>query len=270
MNKLIAIVAGEPNSINSEIIAKAWKLCKGKKKIFVIGNYLLLLKQISKIGIKIPLLKVNEIEEIQLTDFKTAKITGVTKVQRLIMSPQIMVARLQAYAQVAPSNSFTFFCGADSIFINPLDLRLISGDILLTKRIKDGLVNHKYPEFYPEFSGKRMAEVMPFLFGAIATRGDQGEFFGSLLNICLELPQRFHRWYGDQYALASAVATGGFNYGLLDLEKHLVIVRSEILLGGLSSLRDLDVQMITFKGPASKAYIEVTLKNLHDHLGLSV
>jgi 4-hydroxythreonine-4-phosphate dehydrogenase len=65
MNKLIAIVAGEPNSINSEIIAKAWKLCGGGKKIFVIGNYLLLLKQISKIGIKIPLLRVNEIEEIQ-------------------------------------------------------------------------------------------------------------------------------------------------------------------------------------------------------------
>ena len=65
MNKLIAIVAGEPNSINSEIIAKAWKLCKRKRKIFVIGNYLLLHGQINKIGIKIPLQKVNEIEEIK-------------------------------------------------------------------------------------------------------------------------------------------------------------------------------------------------------------
>ena len=111
---------------------------------------------------------------------------------------------------------------------------------------------------------------MPFLFGAIATRGDQGDFFGSLLDTCLELPQRFHRWYGDQYALALAVANARFNYGLLDLEKHLVIVKSEILLGGLSSLRDLDVQMITFKGPASKAYIEVTLENLHELLGLSI
>ena len=65
MNKLIAIVAGEPNSINSEIIAKAWKLCKRKRKIFVIGNYLLLHRQINKIGIKIPLQKVNKIEEIK-------------------------------------------------------------------------------------------------------------------------------------------------------------------------------------------------------------
>ena len=170
----------------------------------------------------------NEIEVIQLTDFKTAKITGVTKVQRLIMSPQIMVARLQAYAQVAPSNSFTFFCGADSIFINPLDLRLISGDILLTKRIKDGLVNHKYPEFYPEFKGKMFNEVMPFLIGAIAVKGIQKYFFNFLLETCLKLPDRFHRWYGDQYSLTSAMSSEIFKFGFLDPEKHLFIVRKEL------------------------------------------
>ena len=36
MSNLIAIVAGEPNSINSEIIAKAWKE-KKFKNIFIIG-----------------------------------------------------------------------------------------------------------------------------------------------------------------------------------------------------------------------------------------
>ena len=35
MNNLIAIIAGEPNSINSELIAKAWKN-KKKKKIFLL------------------------------------------------------------------------------------------------------------------------------------------------------------------------------------------------------------------------------------------
>ena len=40
MKNLIAIISGEPNSINSEIISKVWKnLNKNlKKKIFVIGN----------------------------------------------------------------------------------------------------------------------------------------------------------------------------------------------------------------------------------------
>jgi len=63
MKKLIAIVAGEPNSINSEIIAKAWKKIKNKKNLFIIGNYLLLKKQIDKIGIKIPIAKIDSIKD---------------------------------------------------------------------------------------------------------------------------------------------------------------------------------------------------------------
>jgi len=65
MNDLIAIIAGEPNSINSEIIAKAWKRKKKLKNIFVIGNYSLLKKQILKLGIKIPLIKIKKIEYFQ-------------------------------------------------------------------------------------------------------------------------------------------------------------------------------------------------------------
>ena len=40
MNKSIAIIAGEPNSISSEIIFKSWKLRKKyiHKKFFIIGN----------------------------------------------------------------------------------------------------------------------------------------------------------------------------------------------------------------------------------------
>ena len=56
MSNLIAIVAGEPNSINSEIIAKAWKE-KKFKNIFIIGNYSILKKQVTKLHIKIPLTK---------------------------------------------------------------------------------------------------------------------------------------------------------------------------------------------------------------------
>ena len=43
MNNLICIIAGEPNSVNSELIAKVWKKRKNLKKInvVVIGNYLL-------------------------------------------------------------------------------------------------------------------------------------------------------------------------------------------------------------------------------------
>ena len=51
----------------------------------------------------------NSVEIIQLTDQKTPLVLGVTSVQRLDLSPFIMVARLQAYSQVKASEKFTFF-----------------------------------------------------------------------------------------------------------------------------------------------------------------
>jgi len=65
MSNLIAILAGEPNSINSEIIAKAWKNKKKLKNIFIIGNYSILKKQILKLNIKIPLVKIEKFEDFR-------------------------------------------------------------------------------------------------------------------------------------------------------------------------------------------------------------
>jgi 4-hydroxythreonine-4-phosphate dehydrogenase len=65
MNNLIAIIAGEPNSINSEIIAKAWKKNSKLKSIFIIGNYVVLKEQILQLGIKIPIIKIDKIEDFK-------------------------------------------------------------------------------------------------------------------------------------------------------------------------------------------------------------
>ncbi len=71
MNNLIGIIAGEPNSINSEIIAKTWKKKDDFKSlnIFVVGNYLLIKKQLKSIGIKI---NIKKISNINLKNFKKA------------------------------------------------------------------------------------------------------------------------------------------------------------------------------------------------------
>ena len=55
MKKKIVIVAGEPNSINSEIIFKSWsKISKNlKKRIYIISNYNLLSDQLKKLKCKI-------------------------------------------------------------------------------------------------------------------------------------------------------------------------------------------------------------------------
>ena len=65
--------------------------------------------------------------------------------------------------------------------------------------------------------------MMPYMFGAIAVKGVQSEFFESLFSICLELPERFHRWYGDQYSMVKAVHIASFNIGFLDPDKHMTI-----------------------------------------------
>ena len=51
MNKSIAIIAGEPNSISSEIIFKSWQIRKQyvHKPLFIIGSVLLLNLQKKKI-----------------------------------------------------------------------------------------------------------------------------------------------------------------------------------------------------------------------------
>ena len=53
--KKFAIVAGEPRSINTEIISKAWKRLKKfeKKNLFIIGSYSLIKSQIESSKIKI-------------------------------------------------------------------------------------------------------------------------------------------------------------------------------------------------------------------------
>ena len=65
MNNLIGIIAGEPNSINSELLGKIWKKKSIFKKsnIFIIGNYDLIKKQLKKIKIKIKIKKILKIEK---------------------------------------------------------------------------------------------------------------------------------------------------------------------------------------------------------------
>ena len=65
MKKKFCIVVGEPNSVNSEIIAKSWKKISSykKKHIFFVGNYDLINKQFRRIKIKILTNKLNSIND---------------------------------------------------------------------------------------------------------------------------------------------------------------------------------------------------------------
>lgn len=215
----------------------------------------------------------NSVEVIQVTDNKTPAVPGVNSVQRRELSTFMMLARLEAYSQVQTSSNKIFFCDADSLFINPLKLDFAKSNILLAKRTVNFRLRAKfnlnyfdkiYSEEYPEFKGQDALNVMPFLFGAIAIKEDQSAFLNSLLAICRELPQRFHIWFGDQYALKMAVDTKQFNYGYLDTKKHLSIVKNLLSTETLEHMRADDIQMITFKGGVAKQHIHEVALNLEN------
>ena len=71
MNKAIAIVAGEPNSIASEIIFKSWKLKKKfiSKPLFIIGSIRLLNLQMKQLKYNV---KIKEVYK----DFKIKDLIG--------------------------------------------------------------------------------------------------------------------------------------------------------------------------------------------------
>ena len=61
MNRSIAIIAGEPNSISSEIIFKSWRLRKqyAHKPLFIIGSVRILNLQKKKLNYQIKIRKIN-------------------------------------------------------------------------------------------------------------------------------------------------------------------------------------------------------------------
>ena len=91
-------------------------------------------------------------------------------------------------------------------------------------------------------------------------------FLNHFGRLCLELPEKFHRWYGDQYSMAKAVHIASSNFGFLDPDRHITIAMSQLSPQQLSSLRGKKVQMITFKGSGGEIFMEPTLKNLRSLL----
>ncbi len=65
MKRKIIIVAGDPNSINTEIISKTWKKINDslKRKIYLIGDFNLICNQFEIINNIIPVIKVKNIDE---------------------------------------------------------------------------------------------------------------------------------------------------------------------------------------------------------------
>lgn len=220
--------------------------------------------------ISIPLALVNSIRFTygdeayiyQLSDKKTESIKGVNEIIRDELPNEIMLARLKAYSLIKTQNT-TLFLDADSLVIQKLKLPDFNKyRACLVKRDDDtSILNHNYPEYYPEFFNQKIVDIMPILFGLIVTP-DGGKLFDELFKNALKLPDRFHRWYGDQMAMAQEWIKNKENYLLLKQEEYLFITRTSLKKAQLEDLMKNDVKIITFKGPHSKQFIPETLKEL--------
>ena len=101
MNKSIAIVAGEPNSISSEIIFKTWKLKKkyNHKPFFIIGSVHLLEQQRKYLKFKINIKEINKDFNINDLGQKDLPVYNVSYKQK------------KAFEKVSSkSNSYIFKC----------------------------------------------------------------------------------------------------------------------------------------------------------------
>ena len=71
-----------------------------------------------------------------MTDKNTPNIDGVTDTIRNDLPKEIMLARLEAYKNFPFNGKHTFFCDADSLFINKLDLSKLNFHLYLSIRKK--------------------------------------------------------------------------------------------------------------------------------------
>lgn len=203
----------------------------------------------------IKLISQNNFRIIQVTDTKTEKIKGVDKCLRTSLPNDIMTARLKAYSLVETLKSKTIFCDADTLMINTFDFSKFDIGYHIMKRTKNDLINHNHPEYYPEFKNKYFMDLMPFLFGAIIINQKEN-FFENLYNICLKLPSRFHRWYGDQISLHIFYLDNQSKFCFFEQNKYMHIVSKNDRLDTDSSLLIKNkTPFITFKGSISKKKI---------------
>tara|TARA_B110000008_G_C16799543_1_gene496123 strand:+ start:179 stop:886 length:708 start_codon:yes stop_codon:yes gene_type:complete len=197
---------------------------------------------------------------IQLSDKETKKVQGVSKVIRKPIKGKLMVDRLYLYSFVDTEDRLTLFLDADSLVIKKLNLDDFSNGCHLLERNmkKSSIINHTWPETYPEFNNKSFQEMMPFLFGIIIINRHKN-FFNEVLKILLKLPERFHRWYGDQYSLVKFYNKNRKQFSKITEDWAQIISLNK--QGGININASRNTKVLTFKGN-TKLFIKPVLEKL--------
>ena len=146
---------------------------------------------------------ISDIDEKIIFDFKSAT---------------FMFNRLESQIAVLEKFGPTIFLDTDMLVnkdLNAIFDRLLNNDIVFTQRKNNFYINDTFQNIkFPEFTNKTVNEVMPFNGGFLGVSNIAVQ--KKLLQIYLELPSKFHYWYGDQVALKKIYDTKEFKISLLD------------------------------------------------------
>ena len=79
------------------------------------------------------------------------------------------------------------------------------------------------------------------------------------MNVAKKLPPRFHRWYGDQFALKIAADSKQINFQEFNFDDYVATIRDE------SDLTKLSKPIVTFKGASAKPLIKFIYNKIFDN-----
>ena len=112
------------------------------------------------------------------------------------------------------------------------------------------MINHNFPQHYPEFENKYFDEVMPYLGGIILIKNFKN-FFLDCYNLLIKEPLRLHQWYGDQFVIKKIYDKNPKDFKLFD-ENFVYILEYD----GKNKNIDLNLNpknmLLTFKGSTKK------------------
>ena len=163
---------------------------------------------------------------IQISTKEDREIIGVDEILIFKFEPSVfMLNRFESQIKIVEKYGPTIFLDTDML-VNK-DLKevfnlLKKNDFIFTQRENNHYMNDTFSNIkYPEFTNKTTNDVMPFNGGFIGANNTTS--MKKLLKIFLDLPQRFHYWYGDQVAQKKIFDTKEYKILVLDSKYNYMI-----------------------------------------------
>ena len=147
--------------------------------------------------------KCDNFKIVQISRNIDPKIKDVDdKVEYEFRGDNLMVSKLASLSLVFKKYGPTLFLDSDMLVCKNLEgvfNDLLENDLIYTSRKTNFGVSDKFQNVtFPEFTNKTINDVMPFNAGFIGINSLGA--IDHLKQTCINLPKRFHFWYGDQYA----------------------------------------------------------------------